>query len=157
MGGRERELFDLLQPVVRAAGFDLVEVGTGSTRGGALVRVVIHSPRGVTLADCARVDRAASPVLDGVLGGAHILEVSSPGTSRVFKDRHEFDVFRGLPVRVRMEGETEERFGMSAGTRNEEQVVLRAEDGTESVLPWSRVAKAHLHTGEPLRRGGKRK
>jgi ribosome maturation factor RimP len=157
MEGRERELFDVLDPVVRTLGFGLVEVGLGGARGGVLVRVVIHSDRGVSLGDCARVDRALGPVLGGVLEGAHTLEVSSPGTARVLRESREFDVFRGLPVRVRLAGETEERTGTCAGTRSDGQVILRGEDGREAVIPWSGVVKARLHPGETLRSGGKRK
>ncbi|MGQ0723010.1 MAG: ribosome maturation factor RimP [Candidatus Eiseniibacteriota bacterium] len=157
MEGRERELFDLLEPVVRTLGFDLVEVGRGSARGGVLVRVVIHSPGGVSIGDCARVDRALGPALEGALDGAHTLEVSSPGTDRVLRERREFDLFRGLGVRVLLTGETAERTGTCAGTRDEGQVVLREEDGRESAFSWSSVTKARLHPGEALRPGGKRK
>jgi ribosome maturation factor RimP len=145
MEGRERELFDLLEPIVASQGVDLVEVVLGSAPGGRLVRVVIHSPDGVSHGDCARVTRALGSALDEESGfeGRYSLEVSSPGTSRVLKEEREFDVFRGLPVWVRLE-DGAERSGTCAGTRSGEGVALRAEDGTESVIPWTSVSKARL-------------
>ena len=65
------------------------------------------------------------------------------------KDPREFDLFRGLDVRVHVEAAEENAgaprpvTGKVAG-RSGDDVVVRGEDGSESVIPWSRVAKARL-------------
>jgi ribosome maturation factor RimP len=121
--------------------------------------VIIHSERGVTHAECARVTRAAAALLDDAEGApaSYVLEVSSPGTDRVLKEPREFDLFRGMEVRLQIvvsEGD--------AGTRQEvtgkvdgcdgDDVVVRGEDGSKSVIPWSSVARARLVPETP--RGG---
>jgi ribosome maturation factor RimP len=157
----DRELFALLEPLVAAEGVDLVEVAQAGGDRRTTIRVVIHSASGVTHGDCARVTRTVGDALDdaGASRGGYDLEVSSPGLRRTLKAPFEFDVFRGLPVRVWIaDGEERgELAGVALGTRDGDRVVLRAEDGSEPVIPWSRVTKARLDEKDDLARapGGK--
>jgi ribosome maturation factor RimP len=156
MEDRERKLSDLVEPAVAAQGVRLVETSVGGSGRGTVVRIVIHSPDGVSHADCARVTRACGEAIEaaGALGGNYSIEVSSPGTARVFKSGREFEVFRGEPVRVRLEAETEERTGTCAGTRGQD-VVLRDSEGNETLIPWSSVTKARLAADAGREFGGK--
>ncbi|NNE42614.1 MAG: ribosome maturation factor RimP [Gemmatimonadetes bacterium] len=152
MSGQEGSVFGLLNPVVTGQGLQLVEITLGAaSRRGTLIRIVIHSPEGVSHQDCSRVTRACAQALEDAeaFDGAYTLEVSSPGLGREMKDGREFEIFRGQPVRMVLAGGGE-RTGKCAGTQGEE-VVLLEEDGTESVIPWSNVAKAKL---VPEKRGG---
>jgi ribosome maturation factor RimP len=117
-----------------------------------VVRLVIHSPRGISHGDCERVTKRAGDILDsGALGsGSYVLEVSSPGLDRVLKNEREFDLFRGRKMRVRLEDSPErEIIGWSEGTREGHRVVLRGEKGDECVLSWSSVARARLDPDLP--------
>ena len=154
MGSQDRELFALLEPIVETQGVDLVEVALVGGGRRPTLRIVVHSADGVTHGDCSRVTRAVADALDdaGRLSDGYDLEVSSPGLRRVLKDPREFRVFRGAPVRLWVapaEGEPPvELVGRAEGTRDGEGVVLRAEDGRESVIPWSRVTKARLEDAD---------
>lgn len=156
MEGRERKLSDFLEPAIAAQGVRLVELGVGGSRRGTVVRIVIHSPDGVSHADCGRVTRACGDAIEaaGVLGDRYSIEVSSPGTDRVLRSGREFEVFRGQPVRVRVGQEAEERVGTCAGVRGDD-VVLRDPEGNETVIPWSSVTKARLAAGDGPESGGK--
>ncbi|HMB68119.1 MAG TPA: hypothetical protein VKU85_02370 [bacterium] len=156
MEDRERRLSDLLEPAVLAQGVRLVETSVGGSRRGTVVRIVIHSPDGISHADCVRVTRACGDAIEaaGALGGRYSIEVSSPGTDRVFASGREFELFRGEPVRVWVEAETEERVGTCAGTRGQD-VVLRDSEGNETVIPWSSVTKARLAAESGRESGGK--
>jgi len=115
----EPEIFELLRPVVAGQGAELVEVSVSGGRNRAFVRLIVHAPAGVTHADCARVTRAAAPVLDAAAAfpGAYVLEVWSPGTDRVLKSPREFDLFRGQLVQVALVNEAEAVTGRAAGSR----------------------------------------
>jgi ribosome maturation factor RimP len=141
---RDREIFDLIEPGISPLGVDLVEVTVAPSRHRTFVRIVVHSARGITHADCERVTRAAGHLLDdaGSIPGSYVLEVSSPGLERVLKAPREFDVFRGRLVRVQLSDEPMEVVGRAAGTRG--AAVALARDEGELVLPWARVAKAKL-------------
>jgi ribosome maturation factor RimP len=82
-------LLQLLTPVVEAAGHDLEDVTVSPAGKRRVVRVVVDKDGGSTLDDIADVSRAVSDLLDtaeqdepDLLGGAYVLEVSSPGVDR---------------------------------------------------------------------------
>jgi ribosome maturation factor RimP len=153
----DRDLFRLLEPVVSSQGLDLVEARRVGPATRPILRIVIHSPEGVSHADCARVTRASSEAIEeaGVLPGGYVLEVSSAGLERVLQEPREFDLFRGRPVRVRMaEGDPVEIRGIVGGVREGDTVVVLQEDGGESLIEWSRVRKARLIAETPGRRDG---
>jgi ribosome maturation factor RimP len=154
MGSQEGELLAVLEPVVVSQGVGLVEVALVAGGRRPTLRIVIHSDGGVTHGDCTRVTRACADAVEdaGLLPGGYQLEVSSPGLRRVLKAPREFDVFRGQTVRVWVADTDEdtrtEIVGVAQGTRESEGVVLRTEDGRESVIPWTRVAKARLEEAD---------
>ena len=82
-------LIQLLVPAVEATGHDLEDVTVSPAGKRRVVRVVIDKDGGSTLDDVAAVSRAVSDLLDAaeaaepdLLGGAYVLEVSSPGVDR---------------------------------------------------------------------------
>jgi ribosome maturation factor RimP len=82
-------LVQLLTPAVEATGHDLEDISVSPAGKRRVVRVVVDKDGGVTLDDVADVARAISELLDeaeadqpDLLGGAYVLEVSSPGVDR---------------------------------------------------------------------------
>lgn len=79
----------LLSPVVLATGHDLEGLEVTPAGRRRVVRMVVDKDGGTTLDDVADVSRAVSEALDDIdarepdlLGGAYVLEVSSPGVER---------------------------------------------------------------------------
>ncbi|MHB8454235.1 MAG: ribosome maturation factor RimP [Acidiferrobacterales bacterium] len=104
MHGGTAKLRAILEPVVEALGFDLVDVELAGGSGNALLRVYIDSLGGVTVDDCANVSRQVSAVLDveDPISGRYTLEVSSPGLDRPLVKREDFQRFTGEVIKVRM-------------------------------------------------------
>ena len=82
-------LVQLMTPAVEATGHDLEDVSVSPAGRRRVVRVVVDKDGGVTLDDVAEVSRSLSELLDtaeadepDLLGGAYVLEVSSPGVDR---------------------------------------------------------------------------
>lgn len=82
-------LVQLLTPAVEATGHDLEDISVSPAGKRRVVRVVVDKDGGITLDDVADVARAISELLDtaeadepDLLGGAYVLEVSSPGVDR---------------------------------------------------------------------------
>ena len=82
-------LSQLLEPVVAAAGHDLEDLQVSPAGRRRVVRMLVDRDGGTTLDDVAVVSRAVSEALDDIdarepalLGGAYVLEVSSPGVDR---------------------------------------------------------------------------
>ncbi|MBT8361775.1 MAG: ribosome maturation factor RimP, partial [Deltaproteobacteria bacterium] len=88
-------------------GLELYDVHFRREGHGWVLRLVIDSPKGVTLDDCSLVSRETSDFLDieDFVEHAYSLEVSSPGIERTLKDIGECERFTEKKVRVKLSGE----------------------------------------------------
>jgi ribosome maturation factor RimP len=137
----------MLEPGVKALGFELVETELSGGAGQAVLRVYIDHPRGINVDDCAKVSRQLSAILDveDPIAGHYMLEVSSPGLDRPLVVREDFERFRGEIVKVK----THEPI---MGRRNftgrllvvEGDRVIVDVDGESHVLPLAAIERARL-------------
>ena len=82
---QRQQLHDLLDPVVSAAGYELVDLSVSSAGRRSLLRVTVDADAGIDLDGVAVVSRAISEAMDsqaGAFAGPYVLEVSSPGVDR---------------------------------------------------------------------------
>ncbi|MGF1469033.1 MAG: ribosome maturation factor RimP [Sandaracinaceae bacterium] len=152
-------LEEIVAPVVRAHGLELVQVQQVPQRGTLVLRVTIDrvgSERGpghgVSLADCQAVSRDLGPALEveEAVPGAYRLEVSSPGLDRALVRLEDFDRFAGHEVKLSTaqpqpdgRGGQRRRFrGLLRGTRDGR--VLLTVDGAELELELGLIAKANI-------------
>ena len=105
MRGTRADLRKLLEPGVKAVGFELVDVELAGSSHHPTLRVYIDSPAGVNVDDCARVSRQLSALLDveDPLPGQYTLEVSSPGLDRPLVTPEDFRRFVGETIKVKMQ------------------------------------------------------
>jgi ribosome maturation factor RimP len=106
-------LVQLIEPEVRALGFDLVRVklfGSGEDRT-LQVMAERKDTRQLVIEDCAAISRRLSDVLDEVdpIEEAYRLEVSSPGIDRPLTRLHDFDDWSGHEVRITVDEAVEGR------------------------------------------------
>ncbi|RLB43665.1 MAG: ribosome maturation factor RimP [Deltaproteobacteria bacterium] len=98
-----QKVISIVEPVIEELGLDLVDVEYVTERGRWVLRVYIDKPGGVTVDDCADVSNEIGDLLDvkGVISGAYILEVSSPGLNRPLRKEKDFVWATGKKIRVR--------------------------------------------------------
>lgn len=161
-------LAQVIEPVCKAHGLELVDVTFASEHGQAVLRVLIdregeaHVEKatgrlvpgsGVSLADCQSISRDLSTVLDVherlLPGGRYRLEVSSPGVDRPLVKAADFERFAGTEVRVHTKLPLDD-----TGRRKVQGVLEKLEGGavhvadapskTTWVVPLDNVAKAHV-------------
>lgn len=144
-----KQLSALIEPVVAARGYELVDVEWTRQGPGWVVRVYIDLPgAGVTLEDCARVSRELSPTLDvsDLIHIPYTLEVSSPGLDRPLKKEADFRRFVGKKAKIRT------RHAVGESRRNFSGVLLGVEAGKVRIdvgdatydVPLGDVERAHL-------------
>jgi ribosome maturation factor RimP len=149
-------LEQLIDPICRTHGVELVDVRYLREPGGAVIRVIIDREApgldvgsGVSLEDCAAVSRDASAALDVhddmLPAGAYRLEVSSPGLERPLVKLGDFERFSGREVKVRTRTpiDRQRRFhGRLLGVSD--QSIELDQDGRVLLIPHEDIAQAKL-------------
>ncbi len=158
----------LVEPVVRALGFELVLVEFVQDRGRWVLRlyvdaVVSASPDddlasggatpppaegAVTLADCKNVSHEVSALLDveDPLPQAYVLEVSSPGLDRPLVRPADFQRFAGRLARIRTVRPIDGRrtfHGRLLGFEGSD-VVMNVEGVGRSRIPYAGIKRARI-------------
>ena len=99
----EQQTEELLLPIIKNHGFELVDVEYVKEAGTWYLRAYIDKPGGITVDDCEIVSRAFSDILDekDYIEDTYIFEVSSPGLGRPLKKEKDFARSIGEEVEIR--------------------------------------------------------
>ena len=142
---------DVIQPVLRDHGLDLVDVEWRGQGQRGILRLFVDKPGGVAVSDCERVSREVGDLLEveGVVTEGYDLEVSSPGLDRQLRKEREFRwaigklvrcrLADGREIRGRLVEASEDRLSIDAG--GERVDVSRADvrkARLEAEVPWPR-------------------
>jgi ribosome maturation factor RimP len=143
------KLFGLLEPVVAALGYELLEIEWGSAGRSSLIRVYIDRTDGggIGLDDCERASRSIGAVLDASdpVGTEYQLEVSSPGFDRPLRTAEHFARFEGSEARIELAAPIEgrRRFRGRLGPVEGGEVTIEV-DRKVWKLPIAGISKARL-------------
>ncbi len=141
------EIQEIVQPILVAQGFELVDLEYQREGRGWVLRLYIDREGGIHLDDCADVSRDLGAVLDvhDIIPHSYSLEVSSPGLTRPLKKIEDFGKYQNRRVEVRT-------FAPIAGQRNfkgflrgmEGEKVRLEIEGQIQEIPFGAIAKANL-------------
>lgn len=139
---------ELAEPLLAERGVELVELTLARHGREPVVRVLVQTATGITLDECAALNRALSERLDesGVMAEPYVLEVASPGLDRPLASRRDFERARGRSVTV----ELVERFagrGQLVGdvaSADEMTVTLETKRWGTVTLPFTNIRRAVL-------------
>ena len=144
----EAKTEELLQPLVDAHGFELVDVEYVKEAGNWYLRAYIDKENGITVDDCEEVSRALSDLLDeeDFISENYILEVSSPGLGRPLKKEKDFVRSMGKDVDVRLYRQLnkQKEFTGALSAYDENTVTLTMEDGSQMVFEKADIALIRL-------------
>ncbi len=134
----------MLEPIMQANGFELVDVEYVKEDGSWRLRIYIDKEGGVTIQDCEKVNREFGDKMDeeDFIPDSYILEVSSPGLGRKLKKDKDFQRSMGKdvevklyqPIMVREDGEdvkTKELVGILEGV--DEDTIILGFGGEETI------------------------
>jgi ribosome maturation factor RimP len=139
----------LIEPEVKALGFDLVRVAmTGGTSDPTL-QIMAERPdtRQLDLEDCQAISRRVSDLLDAKdpIEGSYRLEVSSPGIDRPLTRKQDYADWAGHEVRVRLAetlGGAKQVSGVLQGIDSD--IVLVSTPKGDREIPYESIASAKL-------------
>lgn len=147
------QIEDVIQPILREHGLELVDVEWRPHGPRGVLRVFVDKPGGVALIDIERASRQVGDILDvaDLIEGRYDLEVSSPGLDRPLRKDREFRWALGKSVRCWLaDGEdfagrlvevTDDRLviDVDGETRDVARADLRRAR-LEADIPWRRQA-----------------
>jgi ribosome maturation factor RimP len=143
---RER-LISLIEPLLTQLSYELVELEFVPGRGGGSLRIFIDRPEGVGIADCERVSREVSALMDveDPIPTAYSLEVSSPGDDRVLRTPAHFERFKGSRVLVELVAPRDGRRRYTGVLQEVSATGVALEVDRQRVdVPFGEIAKARL-------------
>lgn len=137
----------LLQPLLAAQGLQLIEVEYAQKGRKTILRLYLDKAGGLSLDDCADISQWVGEVLDvhDIIPQSYILEISSPGLTRVLKKKEEYDYFAGRLVRITVRagaGQRNTYRGKLLGLEGDQ--VLVAEGEQVHRLPLAEIVQARL-------------
>jgi len=108
--------FDAIRSETEQGGVELLEVQYRRAGNRGILTFIVDKTGGVTLDDCAQVNRRLGSYLDreadeqgqeaGFLRGSYFLEVNSPGLDRPLRLLKDFERAKGEAVRVAWKAES---------------------------------------------------
>ena len=136
------------EPLLSARGIELVELTYRPQGRQHMLQLLVQTPAGITLEQCAELNRALSYALDtaGLLEEPYVLEVASPGLDRPLTTRRDFERAAGQLITA----ELQEPF---SGQRQMVGRVVSAEASTVTLetarwgtvtLPLANIARATM-------------
>ena len=140
----ETQVESLLAEILQDTAFELVDVEYVKERDWYL-RVFVDKAGGVDLDDCQNISERLSAKLDAadIIGGAYILEVSSPGIDRVLKKDKDFVREAGKLVDVTLYAPLNGQKLIVGTLEGRDEKFLHIKD--VAPLPREKVALVRLH------------
>jgi ribosome maturation factor RimP len=140
----------IIEPEVNNLGYDLVRIAMIGGSSDPTLQVMAERPdtRQLGLADCERISRRLSDVLDlaDPIDGSYRLEVSSPGIDRPLTRLRDYVDWAGHEARVTL-GDPKNGRKQFSGTiegLEGENVRLVDKSGQAHILPFSEISSAKL-------------
>jgi len=108
---QNKNLVDLITPIVVAMGYELLGIEHLKQGKFSLVRLYIDKEDGINLSDCESVSHQVTGILDveDPIQGTFNLEVSSPGLDRPIFTLDQFRRHMGEEVRVNLLSKQDDR------------------------------------------------
>ena len=155
------KLLELLDPVVEAAGYEIVRLRLMGGEHARRLQIMAETPSGdMNVEDCAILSRAMAEILDAAdpITGEYTLEVSSPGVDRPLTRLKDFVTFEGHEARLELDrvAEGRKRFkGVLAGIEDD-NVAINLEGETEetALVPFAWIIDAKLMLTDALMKRG---
>ena len=141
----KNSILEMLAPMLDLDGIELVDVETHSKT----LRLLIHKPDGLSVADCQMVNQVVHPILEvhEYLANFAQLEVASPGIDRPLRTTKDFQRNCGRTVQIEIATNNDDTLQIH-GTVIEvypEEVVLAEPGGKNISVKISQILDARIH------------
>jgi ribosome maturation factor RimP len=144
----EAKTEQLIQPLIDANHFELVDVDFVKEGSDWYLRVYIDKEGGITVDDCAIVSRAFNEILDreDYISEQYIFEVSSPGLLRPLKKEKDYarSIGKLIDVKLYKAIEKQKEFTGILKAYDGSTVTMTMNDGSEIIFEKANLALIRL-------------
>lgn len=144
----ETKTEQLIQPIIDANNFELVDVEFVKEGSEWYLRVYIDKDGGITVDDCEVVSRAFNEILDreDYIQEQYIFEVSSPGLLRPLKKEKDYKRSIGKKIDIKLFKAVEKckEFTGVLKEYNDDTITLEFDDKTQQVFERTNIAMIRL-------------
>ena len=144
----EAKTEQLIQPLIDANNFELVDVEFVKEGSDWYLRVYIDKDGGITVDDCELISRAFNEILDRVdyISEQYIFEVSSPGLMRPLKKEKDYKRSVGKLIYIKLYKPVDKckEFTGVLDSYDKDTVTIKMDDDTQKTFDRSNLAMIRL-------------
>ena len=144
----EAKTEQLIQPLIDANNFELVDVEFVKEGSDWYLRVYIDKDGGITVDDCELISRAFNEILDreDYISEQYIFEVSSPGLMRPLKKEKDYKRSVGKLIDIKLYKPVDKckEFTGVLDSYDKDTVTIRMDDDTQKTFDRSNLAMIRL-------------
>lgn len=144
----EAKTEQLIQPLIDANNFELVDVEFVKEGSDWYLRVYIDKDGGITVDDCELISRAFNEILDreDYISEQYIFEVSSPGLMRPLKKEKDYKRSVGKLIDIKLYKPVDKckEFTGVLDSYDKDMVTIKMDDDTQKTFDRSNLAMIRL-------------
>ena len=144
----EAKTEQLIQPLIDANNFELVDVEFVKEGSDWYLRVYIDKAGGITVDDCELISRAFNEILDreDYISEQYIFEVSSPGLMRPLKKEKDYKRSVGKLIDIKLYKPVDKckEFTGVLDSYDKDTVTIKMDDDTQKTFDRSNLAMIRL-------------
>ena len=144
----EAKTEQLIQPLIDANNFELVDVEFVKEGSDWYLRVYIDKDGGITVDDCELISRAFNEILDreDYISEQYIFEVSSPGLIRPLKKEKDYKRSVGKLIDIKLYKPVDKckEFTGVLDSYDKDTVTIKMDDDTQKTFDRSNLAMIRL-------------
>lgn len=143
----KEQIAEGVNPLIKEAGYELVEVEIKGGGYSSIVRIFIDKEKGVSVEDCAVISKRISDYLDteDLIQSRYTLEVSSPGLDRPLTKENDFSRKKGEKIKLFTRDPQDNRNGLQGKIADYKENSLYLETDSETIsIPAEIILKAQL-------------
>lgn len=144
----EAKTEQLIQPLIDANNFELVDVEFVKEGSDWYLRVYIDKDGGITVDDCELISRAFNEILDreDYISEQYIFEVSSPGLMRPLKKEKDYKRSVGKLIDIKLYKPVDKckEFTGVLDSYDKDTVTIKMDDDTQKTFDRSNFAMIRL-------------
>ena len=144
----EAKTEQLIQPLIDANNFELVDVEFVKEGSDWYLRVYIDKDGGITVDDCELISRAFNEILDreDYISEQYIFEVSSPGLMRPLKKEKDYKRSVGKLIDIKLYKPVDKckEFTGVLDSYDKDKVTIKMDDDTQKTFDRSNLAMIRL-------------